>query len=212
MHHFFQHPVKFYDIIFSNVHTFFQRNILVKSIVVSGFANITFSVFLRPKFHLPGDSGGEHTQNVDKEFTDQEDSDREIKSNSRGPGAGDHHIKESDADDDEGKPDIYDEEENADADDDDKEKPEVDDEEEKRDVDAHVEDVESFDQHADNPREKTDEDGEADESSSRENIGDDDSDSGKNEETRFKQQSSPGEEEKGEVDELSDDEPLVSHI
>ncbi|XP_016903052.2 sister chromatid cohesion protein PDS5 homolog A isoform X1 [Cucumis melo] len=155
-----------------------------------------------------GDSGGEHTQNVDKEFTDQEDSDREIKSNSRGPGAGDHHIKESDADDDEGKPDIYDEEENADADDDDKEKPEVDDEEEKRDVDAHVEDVESFDQHADNPREKTDEDGEADESSSRENIGDDDSDSGKNEETRFKQQSSPGEEEKGEVDELSDDEPL----
>lgn len=134
---------------------------------------------------------------MDKEFTDQEESDREIKSDSRGPGAGDHHIEESD------------EEEKPDADDDHKEKPEADDEEEK---DELVEDVESFDQHADNAREKTDEDGEADESSSRENIGDDDSDSGKNEGTRFKQQSSPGEEEKGEVDELSDDEPLVSHI
>ncbi|WP_248431406.1 hypothetical protein, partial [Escherichia coli] len=65
-----------------------------------------------------------------------------------------------------------------------------------------------YEQHADNAREKADEeDREADESSSRENIDDDDSDSGKNQGTGFEQQSSPGEEQKGEVDELSDDEP-----
>ncbi|XP_038893526.1 sister chromatid cohesion protein PDS5 homolog B isoform X2 [Benincasa hispida] len=165
-----------------------------------------------------GDSEGEHTQTLDKEFTDREDS--------RGRGAGDHHIEESDEEekpdvhDEEEKPDADDEEEKPDADDDDEEeekpdadddeeKPDVDDEEEKPDVDELDEDPESFEQHVDNAREKADEeDREADESSSRENIDDSDSDSGKNQGTGFEQQSSPGEEQKGEVDELSDDEPL----
>lgn len=139
-----------------------------------------------------GDSEGEHTQTLDKEFTDRD--------NSRGRGAADHHIEESD---EEEKPDVNNEEEKPDADAD------VDDEEEKPDVDEHDEDPGSYEQHADNAREKADEeDREADESSSRENIDDDDSDSGKNQGTGFEQQSSPGEEQKGEVDELSDDEPL----
>ena len=122
-------------------------------------------------------------QTLDKEFTDQEDSDREIKSGSRGRGEGEHYIEEFD-------------------------------EEEKPDVDHDLdEDAESFEQHADNAREKVDkEDMEADESGSRENIDNDNSDSGKIQGTIREQQSSPREEQKGKVDELSDDEPLVSHI
>ncbi|KAG6583667.1 Sister chromatid cohesion protein PDS5-like B, partial [Cucurbita argyrosperma subsp. sororia] len=126
-----------------------------------------------------GDSEGEHMQTLDKEFTDQEDSDREIKSDSRGRGEGEHYIEEFD-------------------------------EEEKPDVDHDLdEDAESFEQHADNAREKVDnEDMEADESGSRENIDNDNSDAGKIQGTIREQQSSPREEQKGKVDELSDDEPL----
>lgn len=91
--------------------------------------------------------------------------------------------------------------------------PDVDDAEEKPDADELDEDPESLEKHADNARgsKAHKEDREVDESSSRENIDDDnDSDSGKNQGTVV-EQSSPGGEQKGEEDELSDDEPLVSH-
>ncbi|XP_022142523.1 sister chromatid cohesion protein PDS5 homolog A isoform X2 [Momordica charantia] len=148
-----------------------------------------------------GDSEGEHTQTLNKELTDREDSDREIKSGSRGSGEGDHHIEESDGEE---KPDVDDEED----------KPNVDDEEEKPDVavDELDEDPESSEKHADNARDEKahKEDKEADESSSRENIDDDDnsdSDSGKNQGT-IVEQSTPIEEQKGKAEELSDEEPL----
>ncbi|XP_022967040.1 sister chromatid cohesion protein PDS5 homolog A-like isoform X1 [Cucurbita maxima] len=133
-----------------------------------------------------GNSEGERAQTLTKEFTDREDSNREIKSDSKG-GEGDHHIAESD-----------------------EEMPDVDDAEEKPDADELDEDPESLEKHADNARgtKAHKEDREVDESSSRENIDDDnDSDTGKNQGTVV-EQSSPGGEQKGEEDELSDDEPL----